>query len=177
MRKQKYQRECKRLFKKAKRLGVKLDFTPENFDYRRLNCLWHGGSIALIEISPELQVELCAYGDVIVTLYDKKGEYLARSKDKSNNGAFEDNMYSYLKTDKQLSLAIEEGRLVFENNNWIEYDGYVLDKNTGKTRFVDLGMIYDNIIDDNILKAIEEVLDSLDEIKEQILETAKEGEK
>ena len=35
-------------------------------------------------------------------------------------------------------------------------------------------MVYDNLVDDNILLAIKQVLDSLEEIKEQILKEAKE---
>lgn len=173
MTKKQYRKKCQKLFCKAKRLGVKLEFHQDYFNHKRLNCLWYGGCFALIVVSPELKIELGAYGDVIAVLYDKKGEEIAYSKDKSNNGAFEDNMRSYLKTDNQLQLAIEEQRLVFINNNWIEYDGYYFDEVKGRMRYIDL-MIYDNILDDDILVAIKQVLDSLEEIKEQILTEAKE---
>ena len=173
MTKKQYRKKVQKLFCKAKRLGVKLKFNPDYFHHKRLNCLWHGGCFALIVVSPELEIELAAYGDVIAVLYDENGKEIAYSKDKSNNGAFEDNMRPYLKTDEQLSLALEEQRLVLINNNWIEYDGHYYDKAKDRNRFIDL-MIYDNIVDDNILIAIKQVLDSLEEIKEQIFEEVKE---
>ena len=173
MTKRQYHKKCQKLFCKAKRLGVKLEFYPDSFHHKRLDCLWYGGRVAVIVVSPEIEIELCAYGDVIAVLYDENGKEIAYSKDKSNNGAFEDNMRPYLKTDKQLRLALEEKRLVLMNNNWIEYDGYLSNKATGKICFIDL-MVYDNLVDDNILLAIKQVLDSLEEIKEQILKEAKE---
>ena len=173
MTKKQYRKKCQKLFCKAKRLGVKLKFYQEYFEPNRLNCLWHGGTIAKIIVSKDLEVELNAYGDVIATLYDKNGVELAYSKDKSNTGAFTDNMYPYLTTDEQLNSAIENNLLKLDNNNWIEYDGYVLCKKTGKMEFVDLGMIVDNIVDDDILVAINEVLDALEEVKEEILWVAR----
>lgn len=173
MTKRQYHKKCQKLFCKAKRLGVKLEFCPDYFHHKRLNCLWHGGRVAVIVVSTEMEIELCAYGDVIAVLYDENGKEIAYSKDKSNNGAFEDNMKPYLKTDKQLQLALEEKRLILMNNNWIEYDGYLSNSETGKKLFIDL-MVYDNLIDDNILLAIKQVLDSLEEIKTQLLEETKE---
>ena len=174
MTKKQYRKKCQKLFCKAKRLGVKLIFHQEYFKPNQLNCLWHGGTIAKIIVSKELEIELNAYGDVRATLYDENGRELAYSKDESNTGAFTDNMYPYLTTDKQLRVALEKDLLKLDNNNWIEYDGYVLDKKTGKMEFVDLGMIVDNIVDDDILIAINEVLDSLEQVKEEILWVAKE---
>lgn len=174
MTKKQYRKKCQKLFCKAKRLGVKLKFHQAWFHHQRLNCLWHGGTVAEIIVSKELTIELNAYGDVRATLYDEQGEELAYSKDKSNTGAFEDNMYPYLTTDKQLKEALEKNLLKLDNNNWIEYDGYLLDKKTGKMEFVDLGMIVDNIVDDDILIAINEVLDSLEQVKEEILWVARE---
>ena len=173
MTKKQYRKKCQKLFCKAKRLGVKLKFYQNCFHHKRLNCLFNGGTIAEIIVSKELVIELNAYGDVRATLYDEKGEELAYSKDKSNTGAFTDNMYPYLTTDKQLAEVLEKGLLKLDNNNWIEYDVYVLDKKTGKMEFVDLGMIVDNIVDDDILVAINEVLDALEAVKEEILWVAR----
>ena len=174
MTKKQYRKKCQKLFCKAKRLCVKLKFHQDWFHHQRLNCLWHGGTVAEIIVSKELTIELNAYGDVRATLYDEHGEELAYSKDKSNTGAFENNMYPYLTTDRQLKEVIEQNRLRLDNNNWIEYDGYVLDKKTGKMEFVDLGMIVDNIVNDDVLCAIKEVLDSLEQVKEEILWVARE---
>ena len=176
MTRKQYRKKVQKLFCKAKRLKVQLKFNQNWFHHKQLNCLWHGGTIASIIVSKELFIELSAYGDVRATLYNEKGEELAYSKDKSNAGAFTDNMYPYLTTDKQLDEALEKGLLKLDNNNWIEYDGYVLNNETGKMQFVDLGMIVDNIVDDDILCAIKEVLDAIEQIKEEILWAAKEDE-
>ena len=167
-----YYKRCRALFDKAKSLGVELEFNAGNFSPKRLNCLWYGGNIAKIKVSEELTVTIDANGAVIVRLLDEYGEELVYSKDESNHGAFEDNMLPYLKTDKQLHKAIEDGKLVFINNNWIEYGGYILDEETGKKQFIDLGMITDNVVDDDILEAINQVLDSLEQVVLEIKSVA-----
>ncbi len=173
MTKSKYLRKCNKLFRKAKRNGVTLDFNPYSFNPNRLNCLWHGGHIATVKVSKGLEIDIAAIGDVIARLYDENGVMIASSKDKSNQGAFESNMIQYIKDDNALVLAEGKGLLELLNNNWIEYDGILEHSKTGKRYFVDLGMIVDNILDNNILEAIDQVLDSLDSIKKEILDTAK----
>ena len=167
MRESTYKKKCEALFKKAKDKGVELIFNPKSYSPKKLNCLWHGGNIAYIKFADGLMIDIFANGDVIATLFDKDGEEVARSKDKCNVGAFEDNMRSYINTDKQLEKAIKSGRLVLSNNNWIEYDGII--EENGVKHIIDLYMYVDNLLDDNILIAIEQVLDDLDECKEQIL--------
>ena len=174
MTKKQYRKKCQKLFCKAKRLGVKLEFNPRNFHHKRLNCMWYGGTIANIIVSSELIIDISAIGDVIVTLYDENDNELVTSKDKSNSGALFNNMFPYLTTDKQLYQAIDEELLELHSNNWLEYDGYVLDKATNKMELIDLGMAIDNLLDNHILRAIKEVLDSLDKIKDEIIEMAKE---
>lgn len=147
---------------------MELIFSPENYSANKLNCLWHGGNIAYIKFSDGLMIDIFANGDVIATLFDKDGEEIAHSKDKSNIGAFEDNMRSYIDTDRQLENAIKSGRLVLSNNNWIEFDG-LIEENCVK-HIIDLYMYVDNLLDDNILTAIEQVLDDLDECKKEILQ-------
>lgn len=169
MSKRKYKKKCKALFKKAKKLGVELIFSPEYFNHRRLNCLWYGGELATIKLSDSFSIELSIYGDVYAWLLNENGDELARVKDKSNSGSFSDWMLSYIKTDKQLKKALRDGRLILDYNNWIEYDGVVKKRSADKSgEFIDLGMICDNILDDNILKAIDEALDSIDDIKAEI---------
>ncbi len=172
MRKGQYKRKCKKLFKKAAKLGVKLQFNPQDFDYKRLNCLWYGGTIACIRVTPRVLVELLAYGDVRAILYDENGQELCYSKDKSNNGAFYDRMRLFIKDDKQLKKFEESGRLWIDYNNWIEYGGIVFEDGKNASQIVDLGMVVDNILDDNILIAIEQALDSLDDIVKEILSQA-----
>ncbi len=167
-----YCKKCKKLFKKADKLGVKLQFNPLDFDHKHLNCLWHGGTIACIRVSPRVMIELMAHGDVRAVLYDKNGEELVRSKDKSNAGAFFTNMYQYIKDDKELKRLERNGSLVLDNNNWIEYGGVVFEDGKNASQIVDLGMVVDNILDDNVLIAIEQALDSLDDIVKEILSQA-----
>ena len=173
MDKRNYKKKCKALFKKAKALGQELTFCPEYFNHRRLNCLWYGGELATVKISDSFKIELNIYGDVRACLTDKSGEVLASVKDKNNMGVFGDEMHPYLKTDKQLHNAIDNGRLTLDNNNWIEYDGEIKAGNTDSAGvFIDLGIVCDNILDDDILQAIEQALDSIEEIKKEIVDVA-----
>lgn len=175
MNKRNYQKKCRALFKKAKELGLELIFNSEMFDHRRLDCLWYGGELATIKVLPTFKIELNIYGDVRAELTDKDGRVIESVRDKNNSGAFSEYMQPYLKTDKQLHAALESGRLTLENNNWIEYDGVAKENETDVTGvFIDLGMICDNILDDDILSAIEHVLDSFEDIKNEICDVAED---
>lgn len=175
MDKRSYDKKCRALFKKAKELGLELVFYPERFDHLRLNCLWYGGFLAAIKVSDTFKVELNVYGDVRAELTDKNGRWLESVTDKNNDGAFSEYMQSHLKTDKGLESALESGRLTLGNNNWIEYDGVVKENAADETGvFIDLGMICDNILDDDILIAIEQALDSIEDIKKEICDVAED---
>lgn len=167
MNKRAYQSKCKKLFKKAQDKGLELSFSPENFDHKRLNCLWYGGCVASIKVSDDLSVGIEINGDVYIALLDAKlSTDIAEVRDKGNGGRFYSEMAPFIQNDAHLARLIDSGRLVIENNNWIEYDGEV--KRDGKSRFVDLGLITDNIVNDDILCAIDEVLDGIDDIVEDI---------
>lgn len=175
MDKRSYNKKCKALFKKAKELGLELIFCPEYFDNKRLNCLWYGGELATIKVSEKFIIELNIYGDVRALLTDKRGNELESVTDKNNGGAFSEYMRSHLKTDKGLESALKSGRLTLGNNNWIEYDGVVKENEADETGvFIDLGMICDNILDDNILVAIEQALDSFENIRKEIYDVAED---
>ncbi len=154
----------KRLNKKAKKLGVILEFNPENFEKGKLDCSWYGGHIATIVLGANIEISICIQGDIVVTLLDKDSKVIAESRDKCNSGAFLSNMSPYIKNDKHLSRLIQDGRLVYTNNNWIEFNGYI------DLNFIDLSCVDDNILDNNILVAIEQVLDSLGEISKKMWE-------
>lgn len=175
MNRKNYQKKCRALFKRAHELGVELIFHPENFDCNRLDCLWYGGWLATIKVSEMLSVELSIRGDVRATLNDQHGNPQAEVTDKGNAGRFSKQMRPHLNTDRQLRNAIRKGRLLFQNNNWIEYDGNVMRNDTpnAETAFIDLGVICDNLLDNNILYAIWQALDSLEDIKAEIAEVAK----
>lgn len=176
MTKEKYQEKCSKLLKKAKKRGVRLDFNPKNFNPDRLNCLWYGGVVAYIIVSETLKIELMISGEVCAKLYGENGIELTSSKDKSNSGAFLKNMVWYLKNDKALRDAIADDRLIVDSNNWIEYNGIVLDKDTNKSCVIDLGMRVDNVLDEtDILGAIDEALSSLEDIKQEIFIAMEEG--
>ena len=138
-----------------------------------LNCLWYGGYLATVKVSDELSIELNIYGDVYADLFTPKGEHLVHVKDKGNTGRFGDEMRSYIKDDKVLQKVIKKNLLTLDYGNWVEYDGSIKsDVAEIKRIFIDLGMICDNILDDNILSAIDEVLDRHGEIITEILEVA-----
>ena len=169
MKKREYEAKCKELFAKAEKFGVKLEFDPSTFDPERLNCLWYGGWYASVVISPKLSISIGIYGDVRAWLFDRKGEQLAYVKDKGNNGRFYDDMHYYIKDDKQLEKMLKKGRLTLDNNNWVEYGGVIYPESENKGGLtIDLGMRTDNILDDNVLEAIDQVLDDLVNIVTEI---------
>ncbi len=171
MTKRKYKNKCRKLFDKANALGVELDFSPRQFDPNKLNCLWHGGWYAYIKLSEDLDIEIGAMGDVCASLFDRSGEQIAYTKDKGNGGYFSEAMRGYIRDDKHLKELLNAGDLVLENNNWIEYGGiyYPYGRDVPGIA-VDLGIITDNIVDDDVLNAIDDVLSSLVEIKRDILD-------
>ena len=171
MTKRKYKNKCRKLFEKAKALGVELDFSPGQFDPNKLNCLWHGGWYAYIKLSENLDIEIGAMGDVCASLFDRSGEQIAYAKDKGNGGYFSEAMRGYIRDDKHLRELLNAGDLVLENNNWIEYGGiyYPYGRDVPGIA-VDLGFVSDNIVDDDVLNAIDDVLSSLEEIKKDILD-------
>ena len=166
MTKEDYIKAVDRLFDKATAYKVKLNFNPSCYKPERLDCLWYGGNVATIYVDKDISIDISAIGDVRAIYYNKKGEEEARVKDSRNGGYFENEMSKYLANDNELLQAIEEDRLVLGNNNWLEYDGYI--RYRGERYFIDLGM-YDNITDsNNILEAIDEVLDNYKLIKKAI---------
>lgn len=173
MTQEQYKRKCNALFDKAKSIGVGLSFHPESFNPDKLNCLWYGGHLAVIKVTDTLSVELNVYGDVYAELSDKTGQFLAYVKDKGNTGRFNDEMGSYISNDQELLEVLDDGRLKLDNNNWVEYDGVVKKKASDERgAFIDLGIICDNVLDDNILTAIMYALDSIEEIKAEIISVA-----
>lgn len=164
-----YKKKCNALFKKAKKLGVMLDFSPEHFNHRRLDCLWYGGKIAEIKTSDRISIVLSICGDVKAVLLDKSGNVIEGVSDTSNCGAFYSVMGSYLQSDYELYRAIENDRLVLENNNWVEYDGYMKNSDNEFCVWTDLGCSGDNVLDGgDILEAINEALDNIETIQEEI---------
>lgn len=168
-----YNSKCKRLVQKAQKKGVELSFASEKFDRNRLDCLWYGGHVASVKVSDSLSVEIEINGDVYASLLD--ADFLtemAEVRDKGNTGRFYKEMAPFIKDDKQLHKLIRSGRLDLGYNNWVEHNGEV--KRDGKTYSIDLGMETDNVLDDNILLAIEQVIDNIDTVAEEIATVAAE---
>lgn len=68
---------------------------------------------------------------------------------------------------------MDNEKLTLGDNNWIEYDGIVKeDASDERGTFIDLGMICDNFLDNNVLFAVEQVLDSIEKIKAEIIDIA-----
>ena len=108
---------------------------------------------------------------VCASLFDRSGEQIAYAKDKGNGGYFSEAMRGYIRDDKHLKELLNAGDLVLENNNWIEYGGIYYPHGRDVPGIaVDLGIITDNIVDDDVLNAIDDVLSSLEEIKRDILD-------
>ncbi len=69
--------------------------------------------------------------------------------------------------------TMDNEKLTLGDNNWIEYDGIVKeDASDERGTFIDLGMICDNFLDNNVLFAVEQVLDSIEKIKAEIIDIA-----
>lgn len=81
-------------------------------------CFWYGGECARIE-HKGYTVLVEAIGDIYV-IYEPSGEYKTHCKDKGNNGNFYHVMSEYFKNDEEVSRAMQNDELVFENNNWWE---------------------------------------------------------
>ena len=88
-------------------------------DNEHKDCSWYGGAVAEVKYKDFL-FSLEARGDVNCTLFDKNGDELGYVKDRNNAGSFRYEMAHCLENDTELYKAKEDGRLVFENNNWFE---------------------------------------------------------
>ncbi len=83
------------------------------------DCSWYGGAVAEVKYKDHL-FSLEARGDINCTLFDKNENELGYVKDRNNAGRFCSEMAHCLANDTELHKAKEDGRLVFENNNWFE---------------------------------------------------------
>lgn len=173
MNKKEYSQKCQELFDKAKKLGIELQFNPNNFDYNRLDCIWYGGHIATIDTHIDnILINIECAGDVIAILFNDEGEEICFVKDKGNNGRFYDEMCSFIFNDEELVENIENQKLLYYNNNWIEYNGEIVKGNSSIEN--DIVMLeFTNILDDNnILNAIDDVITNyaiiVEEIKEEM---------
>ena len=121
---------------------------------------WYGGRCAMIERNGYI-ASIEAIGDIYAE-YTPNGEYQAHVKDKNNAGVFYNEMSYYLKDDKELYAAIENGDLIIDHNNW--WECFIIDP---QGNFHDLMW---NLDADYLDEAIEEVKEGLDEMIKYIEE-------
>lgn len=128
---------------------------------------WFGGNVLSFQNDnlPGFTFYIGAYGDVRASLFDKKTrEELVCVRDKRNNGMFYNQMKSYLKSDEELQLALDDNHPDYElsigNNNWWECYAVAPDG-----EIIDLGDILNATY---LSEAIDEVIDSGDDFIEYI---------
>lgn len=107
----------------------------QDFKNERKDSIWYGGDIVSIHLG-KYQITIGAYGDIRATI---NGNYYC---DKCNGGNFVDYLIQEgIHNDKELSMAIQNGKIEFENNNWFE--AVIWD--TKKKDYVET---YDTVIDE-----------------------------
>lgn len=121
---------------------------------------WYGGECARIKHNGYTAI-IEANGDIYAE-YAPNGEYVTHVKDKNNSGYFYNEMNYYLKNDKGLHKAIENGDLIIDDNNW--WECFIIDR---QGNFHDLMWVLDA---DTMAEAIEEVKVGLDEMIKYIEE-------
>lgn len=122
---------------------------------------WYGGLCAEIKYKG-YTFSIHAIGDVYAEYYTEDGDCIVDIRDKNNAGVFYEELSEYLTTDADLYNAIDNGRLIFDANNW--WECFVTDQDGNDH---DLMWCLDAVrLDD----AIAEVITSMDDIIEQIKE-------
>lgn len=141
---------------KTQALSHGADLSVDYFiDANHLYHYWYGGDVAEIKYKG-YTFTISAIGDVIASLTDENGEEIARVKDKGNHGVFYDKMRSIITNDEQLTLLIDEERIMFDYNNW--WECFVT---TPSGKFVDLMWALDGY---RIDEAVKEVLEGMDQV-------------
>lgn len=106
----------------AKQLGVELLTKPEVFiDDDHLCCVWYGGYIGGF-MYKDYTVALEVHGDVIIcgVVDGEDFEYTNRLNNGAMSMAASDHLRTAFKSDAELDKAIEDERIEYTANNWIE---------------------------------------------------------
>lgn len=143
-------RECQL---EAAKLGVDIDLEPSDIiDDEHLNCMWYGGTIGSMRYKGyEIFIKVC--GDVNFSVLDENGsDVLFTYKNKNNTGVMEnDDVFQFIDNDLELETLDNEGRIAWENNNWVEF--FVLDPSGNVVTVPGL----DTVLEDNVFEAFENV--------------------
>lgn len=129
--------------------GVKLSLDPDDIiDTEHLDCFWYDGYIGSLEYKG-YTVDIKAVGDVRVSVLS---EDLKENIEDFTNPP-NDRVFKYFKNDSELQNLTEDGRLYWNNNNWLEffvYDPEERDVTPG-------GIGIETVLDDNVLDAFKDV--------------------
>lgn len=123
------------------------------------DCSWYGGTVAEVKYKDYL-FSLEARGDIICTLFDKNEKELGYVKDRNNGSSFRYEMAHCLANDAELYRAKEDGRLVFENNNWFEIFVRTPDKEWQQATWL--------TETDDIEDCVFEMIETMDEMIEEL---------
>lgn len=146
--------------------GVKLNLDPDDIiDAEHLDCFWYDGYIGSMEYKG-YNIDITARGDVRISVLS---EDLSDELAHYHNPGYDDVIH-HIKDDAALKKLSDEGRIVFSNNNWLEFAVFdenehnvtpgtcdtVLDTNNVLEAFADVNY-YKEIIDNLVLENNKEV--------------------
>ncbi len=149
--------------REAERLGATLQLEVSDFiDQKHLNCIWYNGIIGVISLNG-YAVSIEVHGDIGVSvLSEDLSENIADFSFRHGRTAMEDDEFKELiPDDRTLRKFDNAGRLVWSNNNWVEY--VVLDRNE---REISSFLCEDTVLDDDVLEAFNDIGWYVNRIKE-----------
>lgn len=146
----------------AEKKGAVLDISEKSFqDDNHLDCTWYGGYLAEVKYK-DMTISIGVFGEVRLD-----GCYNGMFIDyvnKSNSGAFQSDLYYGIPDDATLRRLMEaeweneeDDHLYVGNSNWVEM-------------FIKGTSLCDVLNSDNVLEAIEEVLDTIEDSYKLYLE-------
>lgn len=127
-------------------------------DDEHLYCLWYGGYIGSVEYNGYI-LDIRVDGDVQFAILDDEYYDIYEYRNRNNTGAYYNtDLVDYIHSDKEFDDLYEQNKIVWDNNNWIEYE--LLDKDGDTILFsADIG-IADT---DNVLEAFYRAYEIIDE--------------
>ncbi|MBQ8248108.1 MAG: hypothetical protein IJZ42_13350 [Lachnospiraceae bacterium] len=161
------------LREQATALGGTLHFSENDIiDAQHLNCFWYdSGSIAVFEYKGfDCSIEV--QGDISLAAFaeDRETQILAFGKRNGQPAYKDDEVLAVIRDDAGLQTLAEQNRLYFTLNNWVEFR--IFDENDNE-----ISLHQDNVLEDNLLEAIDGLSDYaaiIDEIIQQ-RETGKDS--
>lgn len=169
MKKEKIREKLKQYKDLAAQKGAILNVNEHDFiDDDHLDCVWYGGDIGNI-VYKSVIFDICVHGDVCLFGYYNGQEIYYNNK--SNTGAIGTDLYYQIPDDKTLhQLSIPDWQketddhLEWGNNNWVE----IFFGNSNSS---------DVANDDNVLEAVGEALEFIEELYQTYLDVVGEEKK